>query len=217
MRLPATITVRFGNAGRPVASITVTCVKTSGVGSAANPAGNGKSSALTKRSALTLRERGGFPFTVRTLYQGSGLARPGQPAIYFSNHASIPISFVRTSAFRKPAASTIFSNCCVVYARLSSMKRNVRMAERAGLHLTDMQCLNLLELLGPVTPGKLAECTGLTTGRVTVTLPQGGTSIRGELLFARERYSRGTPIRVMLRICPTVQSAALSRHSRRIV
>jgi MarR family transcriptional regulator, organic hydroperoxide resistance regulator len=33
------------------------------------------------------------------------------------------------------------------------------MANRAGLHLTDMQCLNLMEFLGPVTPGKLAECT----------------------------------------------------------
>jgi DNA-binding MarR family transcriptional regulator len=43
-------------------------------------------------------------------------------------------------------------------------------AERAGLHMTDMQCINLLDLLGPVTPGKLAECTGLTTGGVTVML-----------------------------------------------
>jgi DNA-binding MarR family transcriptional regulator len=47
---------------------------------------------------------------------------------------------------------------------------NQQVAERAGLHLTDMQCINLLELLGPVTPGKLAECTGLTTGGVTVML-----------------------------------------------
>ena len=38
------------------------------------------------------------------------------------------------------------------------------------LRLTDMQCMNLLELLGPVTPGKLAEYTGLTTGGVTVML-----------------------------------------------
>lgn len=47
---------------------------------------------------------------------------------------------------------------------------NQKVAERAGLHLTDMQCVNLLELLGPVTPGKLAESTGLTTGGVTVML-----------------------------------------------
>jgi DNA-binding MarR family transcriptional regulator len=47
---------------------------------------------------------------------------------------------------------------------------NQQVAERVGLHLTDMQCINLLDLLGPVTPGKLAECTGLTTGGVTVML-----------------------------------------------
>jgi len=47
---------------------------------------------------------------------------------------------------------------------------NQKMAERAGLHLTDMQCINLLELLGPVTPGRLAESTGLSTGGVTVML-----------------------------------------------
>lgn len=47
---------------------------------------------------------------------------------------------------------------------------NQKVADRAGLHLTDMQCINLLDLLGPVTPGKLAECTGLTTGGVTVML-----------------------------------------------
>ena len=28
------------------------------------------------------------------------------------------------------------------------------------MHPTDMQCLHLLELMGPLTPGKLAECTG---------------------------------------------------------
>ena len=47
---------------------------------------------------------------------------------------------------------------------------NQQVADRAGLHLTDMQCMNLLEILGPVTPGKLAEGTGLTTGGVTVML-----------------------------------------------
>jgi DNA-binding MarR family transcriptional regulator len=47
---------------------------------------------------------------------------------------------------------------------------NQKVAEHFGLHLTDMQCVNLLDLLGPVTPGKLAECTGLSTGGVTVML-----------------------------------------------
>ncbi len=47
---------------------------------------------------------------------------------------------------------------------------NQSVADRVGLSLTDMQCINLLELLGPSTPGKLASSTGLTTGGVTVML-----------------------------------------------
>jgi len=47
---------------------------------------------------------------------------------------------------------------------------NQKVADRCGLHLTDMQCINLLDLLGPVTPGVLARYTGLTTGGVTVML-----------------------------------------------
>ena len=47
---------------------------------------------------------------------------------------------------------------------------NQNVADRHGLKLTDMQCINILEILGPVTPGKLAEGTGLSTGGVTVML-----------------------------------------------
>jgi MarR family transcriptional regulator, organic hydroperoxide resistance regulator len=47
---------------------------------------------------------------------------------------------------------------------------NQRIADQLGMHQTDMQCLHLLELLGPLTPGKLAERTGLTTGGITVVL-----------------------------------------------
>ena len=47
---------------------------------------------------------------------------------------------------------------------------NQKIADQVGLHSTDMQCINLLDLLGPVTPGKLAQYMGLTTGGVTVML-----------------------------------------------
>lgn len=47
---------------------------------------------------------------------------------------------------------------------------NQRVAERVGINPTDMQCIHLLQLMGPVTPGKLADSTGLTTGGVTVAL-----------------------------------------------
>ncbi|HEX4005873.1 MAG TPA: MarR family winged helix-turn-helix transcriptional regulator [Acidobacteriaceae bacterium] len=45
-----------------------------------------------------------------------------------------------------------------------------RVAEKLSLHPTDMQFLNLLDLLGPVTPGMLAQCSGLSSGGVTVVL-----------------------------------------------
>jgi MarR family transcriptional regulator, organic hydroperoxide resistance regulator len=45
-----------------------------------------------------------------------------------------------------------------------------RVADRLNMHPTDLQFLNLLELLGPLTPGVLAQCSGLTTGGVTVVL-----------------------------------------------
>ncbi len=47
---------------------------------------------------------------------------------------------------------------------------NQKVADQAGLRLTDMQCINILELLGPTTPGELARRTGLTTGGITVML-----------------------------------------------
>ncbi|MGV9674687.1 MarR family winged helix-turn-helix transcriptional regulator [Nocardia sp. NPDC003482] len=40
-------------------------------------------------------------------------------------------------------------------------------ADKLGLHVTDLRCLNLLRLNGSATPGELAARTGLTTGAVT--------------------------------------------------
>jgi DNA-binding MarR family transcriptional regulator len=37
-------------------------------------------------------------------------------------------------------------------------------AGKAGINVTDLQCLNLLSLDGPMTPGQLAQAMGLTTG-----------------------------------------------------
>jgi DNA-binding MarR family transcriptional regulator len=47
---------------------------------------------------------------------------------------------------------------------------SLRVADKLGLHPTDMQFLNLLELLGPMTPGTLAQASGLSSGGVTVVL-----------------------------------------------
>ncbi|MEU0783659.1 MarR family transcriptional regulator [Streptomyces sp. NPDC006173] len=45
---------------------------------------------------------------------------------------------------------------------------NQALADHVGLHPTDVQCVNLLSLeQGPVTTGRIAEMTGLTTGSAT--------------------------------------------------
>src|ERR1700722_18425895 len=40
-------------------------------------------------------------------------------------------------------------------------------ADRLGLHITDHKCMGMLCELGPLSAGRLAELTGLTTGAIT--------------------------------------------------
>jgi DNA-binding MarR family transcriptional regulator len=40
-------------------------------------------------------------------------------------------------------------------------------AQRLGITINDIECLNIINLNGPMTAGKLAEVTGLTTGAIT--------------------------------------------------
>ncbi|MBX7078212.1 MAG: MarR family transcriptional regulator [Nannocystaceae bacterium] len=40
-------------------------------------------------------------------------------------------------------------------------------ADRLGITATELQCSNLLDLLGPMTAGRLAELTGLSSGAIT--------------------------------------------------
>ena len=47
---------------------------------------------------------------------------------------------------------------------------NAQAAEKAGLGLTDMQMVHMLQLYGPSTPSRLAAWTGLSSGGVTVAL-----------------------------------------------
>jgi MarR family transcriptional regulator, organic hydroperoxide resistance regulator len=58
----------------------------------------------------------------------------------------------------------------------SSIFFNVQAAEKAGLGLTDMQMLHMLQLYGPATPSRLAAGTGLSSGGVTVALDRLETS-----------------------------------------
>jgi DNA-binding MarR family transcriptional regulator len=47
---------------------------------------------------------------------------------------------------------------------------NTQAAEKAGLGLTDMQMVHMLQLYGPSTPSRLAAWTGLSSGGITVAL-----------------------------------------------
>jgi MarR family transcriptional regulator, organic hydroperoxide resistance regulator len=47
---------------------------------------------------------------------------------------------------------------------------NTQAAEKAGLGLTDMQMIHMLQLYGPSTPTRLGAMTGLSSGGVTVAL-----------------------------------------------
>lgn len=74
-------------------------------------------------------------------------------------------------------------------------------AEELKLHPTDVQFLNLLEVLGHLTPGVLAQSSGLSSGGVTVVLdrleragyvrrlrnPEDRRSVLVELVPAREK------------------------------
>jgi DNA-binding MarR family transcriptional regulator len=43
-------------------------------------------------------------------------------------------------------------------------------ADALGMNRTDMRCIDVLQREGPVTAGRLAEATGLTTGAMTTAL-----------------------------------------------
>lgn len=49
----------------------------------------------------------------------------------------------------------------------SVVLHNHAVAQKLGLGVSDSQFLHLLQMHGPLTPGRLAELTGLTTGTVT--------------------------------------------------
>lgn len=53
------------------------------------------------------------------------------------------------------------------YVSANSVMFSQTVAEKAGLHPTDNECLDFLILNGPLTAGQLSHLTGLTTGAVT--------------------------------------------------
>jgi DNA-binding MarR family transcriptional regulator len=74
---------------------------------------------------------------------------------------------------------------------------NQAIADRLGMGVTDLHCVNLLDLEGPMTAGQLAELMGLTTGAVTGVLDR---LVSGGL--ARREADPADRRRVIARLVP---------------
>lgn len=66
-------------------------------------------------------------------------------------------------------------------------------AERLGVHSTDIETVDLLHIMGPMTAGHLAEITGLTTGATTRLIDR-----MERAGFARRRHDPTDRRRVMV-------------------
>src|SRR4026209_784701 len=67
-------------------------------------------------------------------------------------------------------------------------------AKIVGLNSTDLECLDLLEIAGPTTAGRLAEHVGLTTGAMTAVidrLERAGYARRGRDVADRRLVTGG--------------------------
>jgi DNA-binding MarR family transcriptional regulator len=72
---------------------------------------------------------------------------------------------------------------------------NYQIAERTGLNPTDLQCLGLLQLHGPMSAGALAQGTGLTTSAITTAIDRLERSG-----FARREHDTGDRRRVFVKL-----------------
>lgn len=75
----------------------------------------------------------------------------------------------RSSNAERPALYTDLTHAVRLFIAGSSLYSQ-RVAEKLGLHPTDLQFLNVLELLGPLTPKVLGHYSGLSSGGVSVVL-----------------------------------------------
>lgn len=80
-------------------------------------------------------------------------------------------------------------------------------AKRMGVGRTDMRCLDILERDGPMTAGRLADASGLTTGAVTALLDR--LEAAGYVQRTRDTDDRR---RVIVEITPLAQRKALELY-----
>lgn len=78
------------------------------------------------------------------------------------------------------------------------------LAERIGIGSTDLECLDIIVMQGPVTAGDLARASGLTSGAITGVIDR--LSRAG---FARREQDRGDRRKVLVRALPAVERRVL--------
>lgn len=84
-------------------------------------------------------------------------------------------------------------------------------ADALGLNRTDMRCLDILQLEGSVTAGRLAELTGLTTGAITTVLDR--LENAGFARRVRDPHDRR---RVLVEMAPEAMSGAANLYGEHI-
>ena len=84
-------------------------------------------------------------------------------------------------------------------------------ADALGLNRTDMRCLDILQMEGSVTAGRLAELTGLTTGAITTVLDR--LENAGFARRVRDPHDRR---RVLVEMAPEAMSGAANLYGEHI-
>jgi DNA-binding MarR family transcriptional regulator len=82
-------------------------------------------------------------------------------------------------------------------SQLATDRFDQAVADALGLNRTDMRCVDVLEREGPLTAGRLAEVTGLTTGAMTTALDR-----LERAGFARRRRDDADRRRVLVELTP---------------
>jgi DNA-binding MarR family transcriptional regulator len=84
-------------------------------------------------------------------------------------------------------------------------------ADALGLNRTDMRCLDILQMEGSVTAGRLAELTGPTTGAITTVLDR-----LEKAGFARRVRDEHDRRRVLVEMAPEAMSGAANLYGEHI-
>src|SRR4051794_1476360 len=103
-----------------------------------------------------------------------------------------------TSRGKRPVFEELLDE--VRRSQLATDRFDQAVADALGVNRTDMRCLDVLEREGPVTAGRLAGSTGLTSGAITTVidrLERGG--------FARRLRDPGDRRRVLVELAPDIR------------